>query len=61
LLPWLHFTKFTSINEKLLDFTNKFLVVYMNTVPCFAVVIWLLVTFRLDDFKIMPKSDGKNG
>jgi hypothetical protein len=49
--PWLKLTNFTGFSKTLLTFTNTFISSSSFTVAYFAVGIWLLVTFRLEDFK----------
>jgi hypothetical protein len=48
---WLQLTNFTGTGKKLLTFANTFISVSSSTVLYFVVAIWLLVTFRVDDFK----------
>ena len=50
--PWLDLTNFTGTTKKLLAFTNTFISSYSSTILYFVVPIWLLVTFRLEDFKV---------
>jgi hypothetical protein len=52
---WLHLTNFTVTGKKLLTFANNFIAVSAGTVLYFVAVIWLLVTFRMDDFKSLTK------
>lgn len=59
--PWLQLTDFTSTGKKLLTFAYDFFVSSFNALSIFVVVIWLLVTFRVEDFRAMPTSAGKNG
>jgi len=58
--PWLSLTHFGPTGKKLLTFANKVFCESSSTVLYFVVGIWLLVTFRLDDFKTSsPASPGK--
>jgi len=54
--PWLQLTHFTTFSKTILAFTNTFISSSPSTVLYFVVAIWLLVTFRVEDFKTMPKS-----
>jgi hypothetical protein len=49
--PWLQLTTFTDSGRNLLNFTYKFISVSSSSVLYFVVAIWLLVTFRVSDFK----------
>ena len=50
--PWLQLTHFTDTARKLLTFTNTFISISSSTVLYFVVTIWLLVTFRVEDFRV---------
>ena len=57
---WLNLTHFGPTGKKILEFSNKVFCESSSTVLYFVVGIWLLVTFRLDDFKTSsPASPGK--
>jgi hypothetical protein len=49
--PFLQLTNFTGTGKKLLTFFNTFISITSSSVLYFVVAIWLLVTFRLEDFK----------
>lgn len=49
--PWLELTTFTDSGRKLLTFSYNFISVTASSVLYFVVTIWLLVTFRVEDFK----------
>lgn len=49
--PWLQLTNFSDTGRKLLNFTYRFISVSSSSVLYFVVAIWLLVTFRVEDFK----------
>lgn len=49
---WLHLTNFTGTGKKLLIFFNSFISVSAGTVLYFVFVIWVIVTFRREDFPI---------
>ena len=49
---WLKFPHFTGIGKKLLSFANTFIAASSSTLLYFVVAIWLLVTFRVEDFKV---------
>ena len=49
--PWLKLTDFSGTSLKLLTFANNFISVTSSSVLYFVVAIWLLVTFRVDDFR----------
>lgn len=53
--PWLQLTDFTKTGEKLLGFTNTVISVSAGTVLYFVVAIWILVTFRVEDFKMQKE------
>ncbi len=48
---WLHLTDFTKTGAKFLSSTNSIISASTSTVLYFVVAIWILVTFRVDDFK----------
>jgi hypothetical protein len=48
--PWLQLTSFTDTGRKILNFTYRFISVSSSSVLYFVVAIWLLVTFRVEDF-----------
>ncbi len=49
--PWLQLTNFTGTGKTVLTFLNTFISVSSSSVLYFVVAIWLLVTFRVEDFK----------
>ena len=48
---WLPLTNFTGASKKLLTFANTFISDSASTVLYFVVAVWLLVTFKAEDFK----------
>lgn len=48
---WLKLAEFTGFSKTIFTFTNKFISTSSFTVAYFVVVIWLLVTFRIEDLK----------
>jgi len=48
---WLELTNFTGTRKTLLTFTNTFISVSSSAVLYFVVAVWLLVTFRVEDFR----------
>jgi hypothetical protein len=54
--PFLQLTNFTGTGKKLLTFANSFLSVTSSSVLYFVVAIWLVVTFRVDDFGIKTET-----
>ena len=50
--PWLELTHFTGTGKSILAFLNSFVSVSSSSVLYFVVAIWLLVTFRMEDFKV---------
>ena len=48
--PWLQLTDYGDKGKALLNSTYHFIAVTSSSVLYFVVAIWLLVTFRLDDF-----------
>jgi hypothetical protein len=48
---WLKFPHFTGVGKKVLTFFINFIAVSSSTLLYFVVAIWLLVTFRVEDFK----------
>jgi hypothetical protein len=49
--PWLNLTSYTETGKKLLSFIYRFISVSSSSVLYFVVAIWLMVTFRVEDFK----------
>ncbi len=49
--PFLQLTNFTGTSKSILTFLNTFICTFSSSVLYFVVAIWLLVTFRVDDFK----------
>ena len=49
--PFLQLTNFSGTGKKLLTFFNTFISVTSSSVLYFVVAIWLMVTFRVGDFK----------
>jgi hypothetical protein len=50
--PWLNLTDLSGSGKKLLNFFYTFISVTSSSVLYFVVAIWLLVTFRMEDFKV---------
>lgn len=57
--PFLKLTHFTGLSKKILTFVNAFISTYSFTVPYFVVGIWLLVTFRVEDLKVIRQKTKK--
>jgi hypothetical protein len=49
--PFLELTHFTGISKKILTFFNTFIAEFSSSLLYFVVGVWLLVTFRISDFK----------
>jgi hypothetical protein len=49
--PWIQLTNFAETGKKMLTLANTLISVSASTVLYFVVLIWLMVTFRVDDFK----------
>ncbi len=57
--PWLQLTNITGTAKTVLTFLNTFISVSSSSVLYFVVAIWLLVTFRVEDFKVQKAKPGK--
>ena len=55
--PWMQLTNFTGLGKMLLNFTYRFISASPSTVLYIVVAIWLLVTFRIGDFKLKSKTE----
>ncbi len=49
--PWLQLTNFTETGKKILTYANTFISASSGTVLYFVGAIWVIATFRVEDFK----------